>query len=168
VVAVSVSEAGLRVVPLTDVFDISPPVFSRDGVSVLVIAESDELRRYSFPAGELVSTFKWPARDDRLDTYAAFAGDDAALVLSNYGRLYLVDLVRAALVTEVVVPGHLPRPMSELYPPLTDSVLASDAHYLGECGAGMFISTHKDLTADDADWRDSVAIWTLPMLHPAT
>lgn len=157
----------LDVAPLNDVFDVAPPVFSPDGSLILLITESQELRRYSFPEGELVSNFTWPTRDDTLDTYAAYVGHDSALVLSNLGRLYLVDLAGGALVSEIAVPGHSPRPIREIYPPLTDTALGSDVSYVHACGAGVFVSRHRTLPASDSEWRDRIAIWTLPALTSA-
>jgi hypothetical protein len=143
----------------------TPPEFNTDGDEFLIL-ESDQLSRWYFAKQKRLTTFsKWPwveTEDDDVGTYVGWVGRDRALVKSNGDRLYLVDIEQGRLVDEVAIAGHLPRPVSELFPSLKHEVgLTTDVSYFVADGQGRMLSVHRDLprSAKQKREKNRLALW---------
>jgi WD40 repeat protein len=160
----AISWDGVKVTerPVTDLSQVTPPAFSPDGATVLVTSDPDELLRFTWPGGELISSFEWPDEDDCPAEYMAFVDQETAIVLSCDNRLYLVDVSGGAVQAEIAVPAHLPRPTNELYPVLADETkLVSDLGSFHALGGGEFVSVHRQSPAAHDEWRDTLIHWKL-------
>jgi hypothetical protein len=141
----------------------TPPSFSSGGGSFIVIAGYGELHHYSHPGGHRHAAMPWPFEDedDQMDG-AAFAGDRHALLQSREGHLYLVELAQAVVVEQVVIAGHEPRPVSEIYPSQkSEQHLCTDLSYFSSLGAGMFLSVHHRGAPSIFDWTSEILTWRL-------
>jgi hypothetical protein len=92
-----------------------PPAFHPSGAEFLAIDEEQDLCRYRFADGKVLGRLD-PARvfpldnalepSDLFGVYYDYVSDHRALVHSNEGRLYLVDLRKKRLVDDVLLEGH--------------------------------------------------------------
>jgi hypothetical protein len=155
--------AAVQITRLENVNDTTPPSFSLNGDEFLIsVAGSSELRLYSFPESALLGTVRCPENEASGD-YAQFAGDERALLQWGEGQLYLVDLRSHAIVDEVVISGHEPRSISELYPTLKDDPgIGSDLYFFQPYRPGTFISVHQRLPQSEDGWKSLVLTWQLP------
>lgn len=141
---------------------ISPPDFAPDGTSFVAVVDAAEVRHYSYPQGRLLATIPSPDEDhqDPIGDIVFFVGPERALVDSNEGRMHMLDLRRAVITEEVVVAGHEPRPVPELYPTLaTETGLCSDLTFAVSVGGDHFLSIHRRLPAKTDEWQDEVVSW---------
>jgi len=141
-----------------------PPSFSPGGDSFVVIANYSELHHYSHPGDHRHIAMPWPFEDenDQIGDSVAFAGDRHALLQSNEGHLYLVELARGVVVERVVIAGHEPRPASEIYPSLkSEHRPYTDLCYFRSLGAGMFLSVHHRDAPSVFDWTSELLTWRL-------
>src|SRR4030095_8907848 len=77
------AEKRLTVAGLTDLVDTTPPGFDHEGKSFLVVHEAEEVRRYSFPSGDLIGSLRWSDEADSLAETVEFSGKNRALVSTN-------------------------------------------------------------------------------------
>ena len=159
-------EAGMvSVRPFADLTGVCPPDFAFDGASMVAVVDAAEVRHYSYPEGRLLATIPWPADDgaDQVPDAAFFIGPARAIVESSEGRIHIVDLRRAVVSEELVVAGHSPRPVPELYPTLANETgLGSDLAFVVPLGGGRFLSVHRHLPSATNEWNDSVLSWRVP------
>jgi|GEM_PF-4867819 len=157
----------LSVNTVADLHETTPPDFSPDGSSFLVIGAFGEVRQYSYPQNQLIRTIAWPndeddEDDDQIGDAVFFAGMRHALVQTSEGQLHILDLASGSYAEEVAILGHEPRPVPELYPTLSsDTGLCSDLSFVTSLGRGGFLSIHRRLPAETYDWRFEILRWHL-------
>ena len=105
----------------------TPPRMHPAKNAFLLFAEGNELRRYTFPGLELIASLDLPS--GVLGADARFLSEDEALLTTNAGIVYLVDLRAMSIHAEVRVSGREP-------PDLTGIVSAG--HHL--------VSVHGEVT----------------------
>jgi|SRR5579872_2576276 len=143
--------------------DSAPPSFNASGTGFLSVC-GDEVRHYQYPEVSLRGAMSWPFEDDPIGmTVAFFAGENHALIDSNSGRLFLIDLHRMTIVDEVCVPGHEPKPLDELFPELShEPGLGSDLGFFAPVPNGRFLSVHEKLPSRGIfGQRDLLLTWEL-------
>jgi hypothetical protein len=159
---VVISQNSLTETPFTDLLETTPPAFSTSGTSVLVIHDACELRHYSYPAAGLLGTFHWAQSDDALSGNIAFLNEMTAIVSSENGRLYLIDLITYTLIDEVAIAGHEAREISKIYPSFHEEAgIASDLGLFQPLPDGRFVSTHRSSPFNATEWHDTLATWRL-------
>ena len=161
----------LSVIPFPELAEVSPPDFALTGASFLVIVDKTEVRHYSYPESRLLATITWPDdhEEDEIGDSAFFVGPEHAIVESNEGRMYMLDLRRAALAEEVAVAGHTPRPVADLYPTLaSETGLCTDLAFVVNTGGGRFLSVHRRLPSKIDEWHDEVAFWCVGITNEGT
>jgi hypothetical protein len=139
-------------------------VGTSDGASFVAVVDAAEVRHYSYPGGRLLASIPWPDDDeqDQIGDGVFFIGSERAIVESNQGRMYVLDLRRGAITQEVAVAGHEPRLVPELYPTLsTETGLCTDLSFVISIGGGQFLSVHRRLPSRTNEWHDEVASWHL-------
>ena len=79
------------------------------------------------------------------------------------GQLYLANLRSCAIVAEVVILGHEPRSIGQLYPTLkNDTGIGSDLSFFQPCCPEKFISVHQRLPPSEDGGKSLVLRWRLP------
>jgi len=146
-----------------DLTDITPPSFDRSGRRFLVVSD-DSVRLYEYPAGPELGRMVWPLENDPPAETVTFVGDEHAVVHSGNGRLFLISLRQMEVVEEIIIRGHEPRPVHEIYPNLPrDHDLCSDLSTFLPLPSGEFLSIHRELpSASISDWRDQLITWKIP------
>ena len=143
----------------------APPSFSPFGYRFLVVCDSAELRHYSFPRGPLVAAMPWPfdGEGNQIGDIVSFVDQSHALLESNEGRLFLIDLHSMAIQDEVGIPGHEPKAVAEVYPSLRGrSGLCSDLASFLPLPKGGFLSIHRELPFRYPEERgDRLLTWKL-------
>lgn len=143
--------------------DTAPPAFDRSGQRFLVVSGGN-VRLYQYPSGPELGRIPWPLEDDPPAESVVFFGEDHAVVHSGNGRLFLVDLRKLQIVEEIVIRGHEPRPVRELFPNLQrDLDPCSDLSTFNMLASGEFLSVHQELPPTSLkDWRDQIITWRVP------
>ena len=143
----------------------APPSFSPFGYRFLVVCDAAELRHYSFPRGPLVAAMPWPFDDqgNQIGAIVSFVDQSHALLESNEGRLFLIDLRAMVIQDEVGIPGHEPKTVAEVYPSLQGrSGLCSDLASFLPLPKGGFLSIHRELPFRYPEERgDRLLTWRL-------
>jgi hypothetical protein len=140
--------------------DTAPPAFDRSGKRFLVTATYD-VRLYEFPNGPELGRVPWPLEEDPPAEIIYFVDDDRAIVNSNEGRLFLIDVRQMKTVEEITIVGHEPRP-SLVRLPHNDPV-SSDLMTFMPLPGGKWLSVHHSNPGQPlANWRDSLLIWNIP------
>lgn len=153
----------IRVERFSDLTETTPPGFDLAGNRFLTVCEGD-LRLYRYPSGPELGRMKWPFEDDPAGEIASFIGENHGLIHSGDGRLFLVDLRQMKAADEVIILGHEPNPIRELYPDLKcETGLISDLSFFINLPDGNFLSVHKQLPFRSIfDWQDELLIWRIP------
>ena len=149
---------------LSDLEETTPASFNSRGDQFLVVCGA-ELRRYGFPGGDLVGRMRWPsdAEDNQIGDLVSFVDEGRAVLASNEGRLHLVDLEKMLITDEIILQGHEPKPMPDLYPNLGEGRgVCSDLAYFLPLSTGGFLSVHRDLYSQSDDDHDHLLIWRMP------
>jgi hypothetical protein len=109
---------------------------------------------------------QWPSEDeeDQIGDLVYYVDAHYALLQSNNGRLYLVDLETMTIEDEIRLHGHEPKPISELYPNLKgDRGLGSDLSFFLRFPHEQFLSVHGDRPSAHPDDRlDHILTWRIP------
>jgi WD40 repeat protein len=140
----------------------TPPAFHPAGGEFLVVqAETDdEIRRYSFPDCTEIDRLEWGEEDNCLGGGVCYLSDEHALFNSNHGRLFLTDLGRMIVTDEVVLEGHGPRPVNELYPTLKDDLgLCTDFYWIHTLGLRGILSVHDQLPELEGVRHSTLVLW---------
>ena len=97
-----------------------PPLFHPAGGEFLTDDLNDGmLRRHRFPNGKVIGEVSeaalFPPEDDedqadKLSGMSAYVSDQRAIVLSDHGRIWLLDLGAMKMEGELLLEGELPRP----------------------------------------------------------
>ncbi len=136
----------------------TPPCVHPDGGEMLLIEDLYDLAVRSRDSGELLRYLTWPYEDDEfIGSDAYYVSAEHALVSTNGGRLFLVELAGPSIVDEVCVAGHEPKPVRELYPRLDEDGLAADFSYMVPCADYRFVSAHSVLPSGDRE--SSRVLW---------
>ena len=145
------------------------PSFSPAGNEFLVATGAGELQRYKFPRGPLIANLQWPfdPKDSQIGDLVSFVDASRALVASNEGRLYLVDLNKMAIEDEISIRGHEPKPAVELYPSLGENRgLCSDLSFFLSVLPGRFLSIHRKLPSlYTEENHDHLLTWRIASLQ---
>jgi hypothetical protein len=155
--------AAIVVNHFSDLEETTPANLNFRGDQFLVVCGA-ELRRYSFPGGSLLGRMQWPwdAEDNQIGDLVSFVDSRRAVFASNEGRLHLVDLNNMVITDEVILRGHEPRPMPELYPSLGEGRgVCSDLAYFQPVPAGGFLSVHHELSSRSDEDHDHLLIWRI-------
>jgi hypothetical protein len=156
--------ATVSVDPFDELMEVSPPDFASDGGSFIAVVDAS-VTRYSYPDGRLLATIPWPhGEEDPIGDGAFFVTREKAIVTSNEGRMYMLDLKRGVILEEVAVSGHTPRPVRELYPSLAhETGLCTDMAFVVSLAGGRFLSIHQRLPSRSNEWQDEIVAWHLSM-----
>lgn len=145
-----------------DLDETTPPSFSPDGKQFLVIG-NQELRHYVFPHGPLIASMEWPDEtgDDAIGDIVSFVDSNRALLTSNENRLFLIDLSEMAIIDEIAIRGHEPRPIGEVYPRLSGQTgLCGDLSFFMRMPDGDFLSVHREFPSVGTDHgHDRLLTW---------
>jgi hypothetical protein len=145
----------------------TPPGFSPNGSEFLVITE-EELHRYSYPQGPLLSKMH-AFNEERLGDFVWYANDEHALLAAGEGRVFIVNVVNMTVEDEIAILGHEPRPIRELYPRLKgDRGLGSDLGFFLPIPGKKFLSVHKELPNEGRDPEQRqyrLLVWRMPDIY---
>ena len=138
----------------------TPPAFCADGSTFLVCDECGGIAQYDYATGrKLGPTVRSPDEDGRFAESHCYLDSDRAIAATNEGRVFLIDTRRMAIVDEVVVEGHEPRPIHEYYPTLKDSdELATDISWFKRVNDSIAFIVRRDPGIGLDGWTDSL-LW---------
>jgi hypothetical protein len=137
---------------------ITAPKFHPVGGEFLVVEDDYTLRRYTFPDCRLLGELEWPENeeeeDDVISGYLCYLSDDRALVHSDNGRLWVVDLNSMKIAEEVVLGGQSPRRKGSLEGSLS---------FFEQVGPKMILTVHYS-EEDPVSGKNALALWGGPPL----
>jgi WD40 repeat protein len=113
-----------------------PPAFSPDGSEFLVLAEDNTVRKYGFATmKEIGQPVDSGNEDNPFAESLCYLDSGHALASTGEGRTFLIDVRRMAVVDEVAINGHEPRPIGEYFPALAkESGWATDISWFARVG----------------------------------
>lgn len=157
------ADSKVTVEPFPKLMDTTPPAFDQAGRRFLVVS-GGTVCLFQYPGGPELGRIAWPLEDDPPAEMIAFLGNQHALAHSGNGRLFLLDLNRLAIVEEMQIRGHEPRPVKDLFPNLPrDLQPCTDLSTFIPLPSGTFLSLHHALPSKSiADWRDQLITWRVP------
>ncbi len=151
----------------SELVDTTWPSFSPSGEEFLVISNG-ELQRYRYPRGPQTGRMEWSTgdEDDQIGDFVSYVDADFALVQSNSGRLYVVDVETMTIDEEISIQGHEPRPISEIYPSLKgDRGLYSDCWLFLPLPNDRFLSIHQERSVPPDESNDHLLTWRIPAIE---
>lgn len=138
-----------------------PPALSPDdGDHFLLLTDSQELRLYDRDELAVVRKVPLPFDGSPVDDLIYLSPTSAALTYSD-GLMCVIDL-EAMTLTEVVLAGHEPRPISALYPMLSEPGFCSDVARLLRPSPSTIVSVHTVLPDPGHLQHGSLAWWQTP------
>jgi hypothetical protein len=147
---------------LDDFEECLPPALSPDdGDHFLLVADGRELRLYDRDELAVVRRLPLPFDDAPVDDLIYLSPTSAALTCGD-GLMCVIDL-KAMTSTEVVVAGHAPRPVSALYPTLSEPGFCSDVAKLLRPSASTIASVHTVLPDPGHLQHGSLIWWQTPL-----
>jgi hypothetical protein len=138
--------------------DTTPPAFSQNGSEFLIL-DDDSIDRYQYPSLKMGSC-EWLAdnNDDAFGYHMGYLNENYALVGSNNGRAFLLDVKEMKIVEELIIEDHPPLPTSNYYPSLKDDNLCTDLLFF-ECFDNNFVFVYRrDKDTGLKDWKYSLLI----------
>lgn len=156
--------AGITIERFETLNQCTPAALNSDGTSFLVIANFEAVHQYTYPHGPRCAAITWPEEEDEGDRFGdvvAFVGIKHALLQSANGLLRLVDLTERVILDDVVIVGHEPRPLSELYRTLSDNSLGTDLSFFQPIDQHTFLSIHRRRLGEVTDERSEILVWRL-------
>ncbi|HAZ46653.1 MAG TPA: hypothetical protein DDW76_13850 [Cyanobacteria bacterium UBA11369] len=156
---------GMRIhaveIPCPD--DACPPEFHPAGGEFLVKNNYEQqISRFSFPDCNLIGIceWPWPDADDGFGYYMCYLSDDRALINTDEGRMYIIDLDKMEIADELILSGHEPRPCKELYPSLKDvkEELCGDLHCFYRFDSDSILSIHSQLPSQKPDSQQKTLV----------
>jgi hypothetical protein len=137
------------------------PSFSPTREEFLVISDY-QLQRHRYPRGPQSGRMEWPVDGDEIGDVVSYVDADRALVHSNNGRLYLVDLQTMTIAEEVRLQGHEPMPTSEMWPTSAeDHQLCTDMSVFFPLPNNEFVSVHHEPVHPEES-HDRILTWRIP------
>jgi hypothetical protein len=142
-----------------------PPAFSPGGDEYLTIETGGPLHRYRYPQTQLLGTCDSLYGEEDLFDSVCYLDNARALARSVNGRIALIDTPTMRVVKDVIVEGHLPRPVEECYPKLAgDKQLCTDISYFVRIANHLIIiyplrrptNRGRDGTVKFEEWRDAL------------
>jgi WD40 repeat protein len=140
----------------------TPPVFSPDGSTFLVLNQDNAICKYEFstmtPIG---ASLKSADESNPFAESMCFLDDRRVLASTGEGQILLLDVKQMRIVDEVVLEGHEPRLLGEYYPSLTNEQrFGTDIHWFTRLGkAIIFVYQRERERGIGADgWKDSL-LW---------
>ncbi|MBS1795950.1 MAG: hypothetical protein JSS81_19005 [Acidobacteria bacterium] len=95
----------------------TPPAFAPDGSEFLILDGEGRIARYRYPTAKIADC-PWPFGDeDCFAGYMAYIDQTSAIVISNNGRTFLLDVPTMTIADEIVIENHPPRPVPRIYYP---------------------------------------------------
>jgi hypothetical protein len=146
--------------------DTTPPVFGPNGNEFLVVDALSSVCKYPFPAERKLGTCrsKWGEKD-HFGTYVCYLHAKSALVHTDHGRLFRIDLRTMKISEKIAVPKHEPRPVEEHYPTLAgDKTLCPDIAYFARLGEVVVLVYQRHTGAEVAKWKDTLLIYDVDSL----
>jgi hypothetical protein len=150
-----------------DLQNTTPPAFSPTGNEFMVVDEQHRACRFRYPDVHLVKRCRSPC-DDPFDYPIQYLNTDIALARTRDGRHYALDVDTMRVIDEVVIKGHEPRPIEDLYPALVGSKqLATDILFFECVGHDVMFVHRSDKGADLKGWKDSLVCFSIDDLIPS-
>ncbi len=161
IVWVSDDGAALEIEPLARVDECTPPLFSAGGSSFLLV-EGGALCRWDLARLERTARIDdgpWSLEDDQLAESITWAGARRAIVTTDEGRLFLVDLDEGRTIYEACISGHEPGPIGAIWPSLAhEEGIGSDLSHFVTLPSGRVLSVHHVPTAEDDEEDDDASV----------
>lgn len=139
--------------------DTPPPDFSPDGRELLVVEGAGTLARYDFPPQRMLGSCESPeGYDDAFAERVRYLDSRHAIVRTNNGRIFLIDVQAMQVRDEIAILGHEPRPVEEVYPTLRgDRSLCTDIAYFERLGDMLAVVYRRDFGTGLEERRNGVA-----------
>lgn len=138
----------------------TPPEFSPDGDRFVVLGAGGEVRLHEFGSMRLIGQAGEAGLDE--DPFAesqAFLSRSLVLASTNNGRIFMLDAETMHVTEELIVAGHEPRPVRELYPELADDKnLCTDISYFRRLGKQVVIVVPRERDMNRRVWKDRL-LW---------
>ncbi len=146
--------------PVEQLVNTTPPVFSPDGSSLIVLNAENSICKYEFPSMKRIGTrLESKDEDNPFAESMCFMDHRHVLASTAVGRIFLLDTDRMRTMEEVELEGHEPRPIGEYYPSLAkESRLATDISWFARLGKAVVFVFRRDRGTGLKGWKDSL-LW---------
>lgn len=146
--------------PADQLINTTPPVFSPDGSSFVVLNDDSTICKYEFPAMKRIGPpLDSENEDNPFAESMCFLDQRHILASTGEGRVFILDTERMQIVEEVEIEGHEPRPIGEYYPSLAkERGLGTDITWFTRLGSTVVFVYRRDGGDGLADWKDSL-LW---------
>ncbi len=147
----------IRVLEIPELENKIPPEFHPAGGEFLIIDDLARLCRYRFPDCHLIGTATLELEEeDYFGYYMCYLSDERAIVKSENFRLCIVDLDSMRVIDEVILQGHEPRPLNEIFAEITgDRSIYGNVSYFKRAGKNRIVSLHRR----DEGTQDTLLLW---------
>ena len=149
--------------PADQLVNTTPPVFSPDGSSFVVLNDDSTICKYEFPAMKRIGPLlESEDEDNPFAESMCFLDQRHILASTGEGRIFLIDTERMRIVEEVEVEGHEPRPIGEYYPSLANERgLGTDITWFTRLGSTVVFIYRRDGGKALAGWKDSLLLYSV-------
>jgi WD40 repeat protein len=147
----------IRVLEIPELENKISPEFHPAGGEFLVVDDLGRLCRYRFPDCHLMETaaLKLEEEDD-FAYYMCYLSDERAIVKSENSRLFIVDLDSMRVIDEVILKGHEPRSLNEIFPKFAnDRSMCGNISYFKRAGQDKIVSLHRRYE----ELQDTLLLW---------
>ena len=146
-----------------DPVDCTPPVFSPGGSELLLQSHDSSIRRLAFPDMALLGgPLETGDPDDPFQESICYLDEGHALAGTGAGRIFVIDTQEMAIVDEIALEGHEPRPMGEYFPRLAaETGLATDLTWFARVGDTILFAYRRDEQSNPIRWKDSLVWYSL-------
>jgi len=152
----------LTVDPMDDLVECGPPTVSDWADEFLIFTDENVLSRYSLWDFEVLEELELASlygEDPGFGLSIAYVSMKQALVSFENGRIYLVNLEPMGIEREIVLRGHEPRPIRELYPGLDEDELSADVVSVFTVD-DQIVSLHTQLPNEDLKQLGTLVWWS--------
>lgn len=141
----------------------TPPVFSPDGSSFVVLNDDSTICKYEFPAMKRIGPpLESEDEDNPFAESMCFLDQRHILASTGEGRVFVLDTEQMRIVEEVEIEGHEPRPIGEYYPSLAkERGLGTDITWFTRLGKAVVFVYRRDRGTGRAGWKDSFLWYSL-------
>ncbi|HEY8562416.1 MAG TPA: hypothetical protein VIL74_18710 [Pyrinomonadaceae bacterium] len=136
----------------------TPPAFSPDGAKFLVLENYDAIGCYRYPTLKLGSCEWHLDDDDGFAEHIAFTSADYAIVKSNEGRIFLIEVNEMKIVDELIIEDHAPLPEPHYYPNLKGDNLCTNLSRFYKINNNIVFVFNRDTDLKVDDWKDSLIV----------
>jgi hypothetical protein len=140
-----------------------PPVFSPDGSEFLVVTDRQTICRYDFlEMKQLGSPWDSGDEDDRFAESLCYVDHRHVLAGTGGGKTFLVDVQQMAVVDEIAIEGHGPRPIGDYFPTLAmGRGSATDISGFDRLGNVVVFIYRREGRTILRNWKDSLLFHSL-------